>query len=350
MDYRGNYGVILVNPSWNSAVDISEGDRICQLILQKVETCEWEEVDNLEDLDKYIKNNMPEYLTLGGVKYNFDDVVNKISLDSKLSKTNTVSGVLDYIDKIGLVQGFNWEEFKKMFKENLTKTLSENKNSSSDMIKLEVEKAWENKIEEIKKSRELGKGVHLLIETLLSSIKNSPRLTDGMLNNIFNSVISKTNTKINEYNTKIANKELNPPIDGIVPSLEGFNETNLKDVLNQFINTIYNPLINNSNKVWIRTEQNLQEKLGEDFANNPEVSVNIDSIKGKLDILFIYENRDIPNKKVYIKTFSKQERDIVLEKIKTCDKYVEQKQVPPKTEDITACKYCDYKGQCRNDG
>ncbi len=51
MDYRGNYGVILVNPSWNSAVDIAEGDRICQLILQKVEVCEWEEVNSLEDLD-----------------------------------------------------------------------------------------------------------------------------------------------------------------------------------------------------------------------------------------------------------------------------------------------------------
>ena len=50
-DYRGNYGAILVNPSWNKPVDISEGDRICQLILHKVETCEWEEVDNLEDLD-----------------------------------------------------------------------------------------------------------------------------------------------------------------------------------------------------------------------------------------------------------------------------------------------------------
>ena len=30
---------------------IKKGDRICQLILQKVEICEWEEVDNLEDLD-----------------------------------------------------------------------------------------------------------------------------------------------------------------------------------------------------------------------------------------------------------------------------------------------------------
>lgn len=49
MDYRGNYGVILVNPSWNSAVDITEGDRIGQITLQKIEYCEWEEV---EDLDK----------------------------------------------------------------------------------------------------------------------------------------------------------------------------------------------------------------------------------------------------------------------------------------------------------
>lgn len=52
MDYRGNYGAILVNPSWNNPVDIAEGDRICQLILQKVEVCEWEEVNSLEDLDK----------------------------------------------------------------------------------------------------------------------------------------------------------------------------------------------------------------------------------------------------------------------------------------------------------
>lgn len=52
MDYRGNYGAILVNPSWNKSVDIAEGDRICQLILQKVEVCEWEEVNSLEDLDK----------------------------------------------------------------------------------------------------------------------------------------------------------------------------------------------------------------------------------------------------------------------------------------------------------
>lgn len=51
-DFRGNYGAILVNPSWNKSVDIAEGDRICQLILQKVENIEWEEVDSFEELDK----------------------------------------------------------------------------------------------------------------------------------------------------------------------------------------------------------------------------------------------------------------------------------------------------------
>lgn len=48
-DYIGNYGVILINPNWNPPVDIVEGDRIAQITLQKVEHCEWEEV---EDLDK----------------------------------------------------------------------------------------------------------------------------------------------------------------------------------------------------------------------------------------------------------------------------------------------------------
>ena len=66
MDYRGNYGVILVNPSWNSAVDIAEGDRICQFeivpnqfatIWQKLKwlfssKIEFEWVDTLHNADR----------------------------------------------------------------------------------------------------------------------------------------------------------------------------------------------------------------------------------------------------------------------------------------------------------
>lgn len=50
-DYRGNIGVILLNTS-DRPVDIAEGDRICQFVLNKVEQIEWKETNNLEESDR----------------------------------------------------------------------------------------------------------------------------------------------------------------------------------------------------------------------------------------------------------------------------------------------------------
>lgn len=50
-DYRGNVGVILMNIS-NTPVDINEGDRICQFVLNKVKRIEWEEVDELDKTER----------------------------------------------------------------------------------------------------------------------------------------------------------------------------------------------------------------------------------------------------------------------------------------------------------
>jgi dUTP pyrophosphatase len=47
-DYRGEIGVILINLS-NYAVKIEHGERICQMVIKKHETVEWEEVNSLED-------------------------------------------------------------------------------------------------------------------------------------------------------------------------------------------------------------------------------------------------------------------------------------------------------------
>ena len=47
-DYRGEIGVIMVNLS-NENVTIEDGDRICQMIISKHETVEWNEVDNLSE-------------------------------------------------------------------------------------------------------------------------------------------------------------------------------------------------------------------------------------------------------------------------------------------------------------
>lgn len=48
-DYRNEIGVILINHS-NKVVCIEDGERICQGILNKVETIEWNEVSSVKEL------------------------------------------------------------------------------------------------------------------------------------------------------------------------------------------------------------------------------------------------------------------------------------------------------------
>ncbi len=47
-DYRGEIGVVLVNLS-NEEFIVKDGERICQMIISKHETINWEEVDVLEE-------------------------------------------------------------------------------------------------------------------------------------------------------------------------------------------------------------------------------------------------------------------------------------------------------------
>jgi len=50
-DYRGEIGVILINLS-NYAVKIEHGERICQMVVKKYETIDWEEVESLENSER----------------------------------------------------------------------------------------------------------------------------------------------------------------------------------------------------------------------------------------------------------------------------------------------------------
>ena len=47
--YRDEISVLLVNHDPNQAFDIAPGDRIAQLVIQRVEEVEWDEVDTLDD-------------------------------------------------------------------------------------------------------------------------------------------------------------------------------------------------------------------------------------------------------------------------------------------------------------
>jgi len=50
-DYRGNVGVILFNLS-DEDFQVSPGDRVAQLICEKIEYPEVEELENLDDTDR----------------------------------------------------------------------------------------------------------------------------------------------------------------------------------------------------------------------------------------------------------------------------------------------------------
>jgi dUTP pyrophosphatase len=50
-DYRGEIGIILINLS-NESVQIEDGERICQMIINKHETIVWEPVMNLGETER----------------------------------------------------------------------------------------------------------------------------------------------------------------------------------------------------------------------------------------------------------------------------------------------------------
>ena len=50
-DYRGEIGIIVVNLS-NNTISINDGDRICQMVINRVEQAEWIKVESLEDTER----------------------------------------------------------------------------------------------------------------------------------------------------------------------------------------------------------------------------------------------------------------------------------------------------------
>ncbi|MDR1756651.1 MAG: dUTP diphosphatase [Culturomica sp.] len=50
-DYRGEIGVIVANLS-DRLISINDGDRICQMVINKVEQAEWVHVETLEETDR----------------------------------------------------------------------------------------------------------------------------------------------------------------------------------------------------------------------------------------------------------------------------------------------------------
>jgi CRISPR/Cas system-associated exonuclease Cas4 (RecB family) len=68
---------------------------------------------------------------------------------------------------------------------------------------------------------------------------------------------------------------------------------------------------------------------------------------GLSNVIFIYENRDVCAKKVYMHEVTQEDReDKVYCRIETINEFIRQEIVPEKTTDTKECKYCPYLTAC----
>lgn len=73
------------------------------------------------------------------------------------------------------------------------------------------------------------------------------------------------------------------------------------------------------------------------------------------EVLFVYENRDVCNKKVFLFKVTDDMKQDLIGYMENTNTYLKKKKVPPKITGLNpvekkACMYCPYKEQCRKDG
>lgn len=69
------------------------------------------------------------------------------------------------------------------------------------------------------------------------------------------------------------------------------------------------------------------------------------------EVLFVYENRDVCDKKAYMFKVTDKMRNDLINYIETCDNYIKKDNVPPKPTDVAkkTCNFCSYKKYCEVD-
>jgi len=64
------------------------------------------------------------------------------------------------------------------------------------------------------------------------------------------------------------------------------------------------------------------------------------------DVMWIYESRNLCNPQVFHTSVSDKDREDIVMKIEYVDDCVKNNIVPPKTDMLNTCQYCDYRGTC----
>lgn len=103
----------------------------------------------------------------------------------------------------------------------------------------------------------------------------------------------------------------------------------------------------------IKTETvyKFQSRQGVDESHLPQASSYALSFEID-DVLFLYENRDTCDKKVFLLQVQPDMKMDIVSKIETCDQYVSALTPPPKPKDVSkkTCTYCNYKTICQRVG
>lgn len=63
------------------------------------------------------------------------------------------------------------------------------------------------------------------------------------------------------------------------------------------------------------------------------------------EVIFVYENRDTLEKKVYLLKVTSEMKEKVKKKMFDCNSYVDKNILPPK-EECAQCTFCEYKSKC----
>ena len=143
-------------------------------------------------------------------------------------------------------------------------------------------------------------------------------------------ITKEPNFEEGEYETKLYHKELNMSFlcDGII---KYHNHYYILEIKTETINKFFNRREVDPSHYHQATAYSL--------------SFGID------EVLFLYECRDNCHKKCFLFKVTDRMRKDLIKYIKTCDKYISKKEVPPKAEDILkkTCNYCAYKNKCKED-
>lgn len=102
----------------------------------------------------------------------------------------------------------------------------------------------------------------------------------------------------------------------------------------------------------IKTESMFKYNKRDDVAEEHKTQASCYSLAFNINkILFLYECRDTLEKKTFpLNVTEKMQENLVINRINSCDTYVQNLTPPPKNEIKKVCQYCKYTRRCRKDG